>query len=206
MRGGPRPKMSLSRGLNWNAGQNKQRVNVITLLLRGTKGETTPNVVFWSALLTFCRFHWPVDGVELQTPWSLWRHRRFSSSSSCRCKHSPLQSGWTPLWSPRSEGECHKVKKKKKKKSEMKQEWKASQWRSGADVSNPERTQLTVELLWIVPLCNAAPLWRWSAVSACRSSPDACFRLWPNSSDTDTGFHCPPLQIAAHIRGTQHGK
>lgn len=50
------------------------------------------------------------------------------------------------------------------------------------------------------PLYNAEPLWKWSAASACRSWLDACCRLWPDSSDTDTGFRCPPPRTAAWKR------
>lgn len=74
------------------------------------------NSFFWKYTTGFSAFSWPVGGVWLRIPWSLWRHHRFFFSSSCRCKHSPRQTWSSPLWSPRSAEEetgHHKVRAKK---------------------------------------------------------------------------------------------
>lgn len=68
------------------------------------------------ALFTRCKSHycsahvWPAGDVSLQTPWSPWRRRRSSSSSSCQCRRSPLQTWSSPLWSPRSAEERERTR------------------------------------------------------------------------------------------------
>ncbi len=94
----------------------ESKSSAVSLRYKHYSLENTPNSIPFKCAIDLWVLHWPVGGVWLRTPWFLWRHRRFFSYTSCRCKRSPLRIWSSPLWSPRSAGdseEHHKVKAKK---------------------------------------------------------------------------------------------